>query len=129
MNAGRADRGARRRNPPWRNHRRLALRYVSSALSAPEREPLLDETTIDDAPPPWTAPPSDLGFEECAWCHRAIYRPALPCSVRPVGGLASMATVPGQGKRCQWELLTRTDCTHPRAAPERSANAQQGHGA
>jgi len=82
---------------------------------------LLDDDT--DFPPPWSSPPSDLGSEECGWCHRAIYRPAVPCSVRPVSGLATMDTLPGQGQRCQWELLTRCNvgskASHPSATPDR----------
>ena len=84
---------------------------------------MLDDTA--DESPPWTTEPGELGSAECGWCHRAIYLPALPCSVRPVAGLAAMVTVPGQGKRCQWELHTRRSGTgggqegasHPRANP------------
>lgn len=90
---------------------------------------MLDDTTADAALP-WTSQPSDLGSEDCGWCHRAIYRPALPCSVRPVGGLAAMPTVPGQGKRCQWELLTRrAGRADPSATVEHRMNARKGHGA
>lgn len=88
-----------------------------------EREPLLDDTA--DESPPWTTEPGELGSTDCGWCHRAIYQPALPCSVRPIAGLAVMDTVPGQGKRCQWELQTRhvtfghgqNGASHPRTDP------------
>ena len=43
----------------------------------------------------------------CNWCGRAIYVPAVPCSVRPVRGLVGMNTAPGLGDRCKWELTTR----------------------
>lgn len=36
-----------------------------------------------------------------------IYKPALPCSMGPIEGLADMETPPGLGARCKWELLTR----------------------
>ena len=56
---------------------------------------------------PWATGPSGQGSNDCAWCGRAIYVPALPCSTRPVDGLARMKTMPGQGQRCQYELSTR----------------------
>jgi hypothetical protein len=56
---------------------------------------------------PWTTPPTDRGDAICDWCGRAIYVPAVPCSVRPVRGLASMDTAAGLGDRCKWELTTR----------------------
>ncbi|MDB5696221.1 MAG: hypothetical protein JWN21_1764 [Sphingomonas bacterium] len=43
----------------------------------------------------------------CGWCGRAIYVPAVPCSVRPVAGLASIETASGMGDRCKWEANTR----------------------
>ena len=86
---------------------------------------MLDD--IAKSSPPWSTEPGEDGSAECGWCHRAIYLPALPCSVRPIAGLALMATVPGQGKRCQWELHTRlpvagrgpATAAHPRAAAAR----------
>ena len=84
-------------------------------LSQMEGEPLLDDTA--DGSPPWTTEPGELGSADCGWCHRAIYLPALPCSVRPIAGLAAMETVPGQGKRCQWELQTRIPDTGASAHP------------
>ena len=57
---------------------------------------------------PWTTEPSDLGYNRCGWCDRVIYLPALPCSVEPIDGLMSVATLPGQGERCKWEVATRT---------------------
>ena len=82
---------------------------------------MLDDTCGEA--PPWTTEPGDHGSTDCGWCHRAIYLPALPCSVKPIAGLAEMQTVQGQGKRCQWELLTRRPAvgcgqdpaSHPRA--------------
>ena len=56
---------------------------------------------------PWTTGPSGQGATMCAWCHRDIYGPALPCSVEPVEGLMRMKTQPGFGARCQYELSTR----------------------
>ena len=56
---------------------------------------------------PWMTPPTGMGGDICAWCDRMIYKPALPCSVVPVEGLAEMETPPGLGARCKWELLTR----------------------
>ena len=56
---------------------------------------------------PWSTGPSGQGSNDCAWCGRAIYVPALPCSIKPVEGLARMKTMPGQGQRCQYELSTR----------------------
>ena len=56
---------------------------------------------------PWMTEPSDLGFNQCRWCDRVIYLPALPCSTAPVEGLLQVATLPGQGERCKWELTTR----------------------
>ena len=81
-------------------------------LSPMEREPLLDDVAAES--PPWSTEPGEHGSADCGWCHRAIYLPALPCSVRPIAGLAAMPTVQGQGKRCQWELHTRV----PRAGQE-----------
>ena len=57
---------------------------------------------------PWSTPPSDAGHAVCGWCDRAIYRPAVPCSISPVPGLLTMPTQPGQGERCKFELATRT---------------------
>jgi hypothetical protein len=57
---------------------------------------------------PWATQPSDDGHAICGWCDRAIYRPAVPCSVKPVAGLLTMPTQPGQGERCKFELATRT---------------------
>ena len=56
---------------------------------------------------PWATQPTGQGSNECAWCGRAIYVPALPCSIQPVQGLARLKTMPGQGQRCQYELSTR----------------------
>ncbi len=56
---------------------------------------------------PWATEPQDMGSTTCAWCYRDIYQPAVPCSVRPVEGLARMKTTPGFGRRCQYELATR----------------------
>ena len=56
---------------------------------------------------PWRTEPSEQGSTTCAWCHREIYRPALPCSVEPVEGLLRMRTRVGQGERCKYELATR----------------------
>ncbi len=56
---------------------------------------------------PWMTPPSGLGGNNCDWCGRMIYEPALPCSIRPPAGLAEMETPPGLGARCKWELATR----------------------
>lgn len=61
-------------------------------------------------PLPWATQPSALGSTPCGWCDRAIYLPAVPCSVRPVAGLLTMPTQPGQGERCKYELATRTGC-------------------
>jgi hypothetical protein len=60
-----------------------------------------------DQPLPWTTQPSDQGDSECDWCFRAIYLPAVPCSVRPVDGLLEIPTQSGQGERCKYELVTR----------------------
>jgi hypothetical protein len=57
---------------------------------------------------PWATQPGAQGHTVCAWCDRAIYLPAVPCSVRPVAGLLDMPTQPGQGERCKYELATRT---------------------
>ncbi|HEU0045276.1 hypothetical protein [Sphingomonas sp.] len=57
---------------------------------------------------PWATEPGAQGHTVCAWCDRAIYLPAVPCSVQPVAGLLEMATQPGQGERCKFELSTRT---------------------
>jgi hypothetical protein len=59
-------------------------------------------------PLPWATPPTDLGDAICDWCGRAIYVPAVPCSVRPVVGLLAIDTGRGIGDRCKWELSTRT---------------------
>jgi hypothetical protein len=56
---------------------------------------------------PWATPPTDQGHAMCGWCGRAIYVPAVPCSVRPVAGLAGMETTSGLGDRCKWEVSTR----------------------
>lgn len=56
---------------------------------------------------PWTTGPSGQGATMCAWCHRDIHAPALPCSVAPVEGLMRLRTQPGFGARCQYELSTR----------------------
>jgi hypothetical protein len=68
-------------------------------------------------PPPWTTPPTDQGHAMCAWCGRAIYVPAVPCSVRPDPGLLTMNTGPGLGDRCKWELSTRTVTSEPGPRP------------
>ena len=70
---------------------------------------MLEEQAEGDPhePLPWATPPTDQGHETCDWCGRAIYHPAVPCSVRPVAGLAEMPTGPGLGDRCKWELRTR----------------------
>jgi len=56
---------------------------------------------------PWSTPPSGAGESECAWCHRMIYRPALPCSIQPIEGLLRAQTRQGQGERCKYELASR----------------------
>lgn len=56
---------------------------------------------------PWATAPTGQGHNQCEWCGRAIYLPALPCSIEPVEGLLRMKTMPGQGARCQYELGTR----------------------
>ena len=56
---------------------------------------------------PWRTEPTGQGSATCAWCHREIYRPALPCSVEPVEGLLRLQTRVGQGERCKYELATR----------------------
>lgn len=56
---------------------------------------------------PWATEPSAEGGIACEWCHRMIYRPALPCSVEPVEGLLRLQTRVGQGARCKYELSTR----------------------
>ena len=56
---------------------------------------------------PWTTPPGAAGSNECEWCHRTIYLPALPCSTQPVEGLLRMQTRVGQGARCKYELSSR----------------------
>ncbi|WP_419808919.1 hypothetical protein [Sphingomonas sp.] len=58
-------------------------------------------------PLPWRTEPSALGSTTCAWCHRDINLPALPCSTEPVEGLLRMNTRAGQGERCKYELSTR----------------------
>jgi hypothetical protein len=69
----------------------------------------IQDQGIDAAPLalPWTTPPSDLGSDNCRWCDRSIYLPAVPCSTRPVDGLLTMTTAPGLGDRCKYELSTR----------------------
>lgn len=56
---------------------------------------------------PWIAHPTEAGGNQCNWCHRMIYLPALPCSIEPVAGLLSMRTREGRGHRCKYELATR----------------------
>ncbi len=56
---------------------------------------------------PWNTGPSGQGSETCAWCDREIYRPAVPCSVSPIAGLAEIETAPGYGDRCKYEVQTR----------------------
>ena len=56
---------------------------------------------------PWATGPGDAGYTMCAWCDRAIYLPAVPCSTKPVEGLMRMELQPGTGARCQYELSTR----------------------
>lgn len=56
---------------------------------------------------PWATPPSGMGANPCAWCGRDIYLPALPCSIQPPPDLLAIATRPGSGERCKWEVLTR----------------------
>lgn len=56
---------------------------------------------------PWNTGPSGQGSAECTWCGRTIYAPAVPCSVRPIAGLADIATSPGLGERCKYEAATR----------------------
>lgn len=56
---------------------------------------------------PWATPPSGKGENECSWCHRVIYLPAVPCSIRPVTGLLGIQTRSGQGERCKYEVSTR----------------------
>lgn len=56
---------------------------------------------------PWNTGPSGQGSADCDWCGRAIYRPALPCSVAPIAGLATIETGPGLGDRCKYEFETR----------------------
>ena len=66
----------------------------------------IDRTTRQSFP--WnTGPTKGLGSTRCAWCDRTIYLPAVPCSVEPIAGLMEMATAPGMGDRCKWELSTR----------------------
>jgi hypothetical protein len=61
----------------------------------------------EEAHTPWATPPSGQGEHECTWCLRAIYMPALPCSIEPIEGLLRMETSAGQGNRCKYELGTR----------------------
>ncbi|URW74474.1 hypothetical protein M9980_07715 [Sphingomonas donggukensis] len=56
---------------------------------------------------PWNTGPSGQGAEECGWCGRFIYRPAVPCSVVPIAGLEDIETAPGLGERCKYEAATR----------------------
>lgn len=56
---------------------------------------------------PWNTPPSDEGFHVCAWCGRAIYSPALPCSVETVPDIAELLQPPCHGDRCLWEMRVR----------------------
>ena len=67
---------------------------------------------------PWMTEPSDLGFNRCGWCDRVIYLPAVPCSTEPVEGLLRVATLPGQGERCKYELTTRDPQCAPHAGQE-----------
>jgi hypothetical protein len=70
--------------------------------------PIDHEVGVPDAPAfPWATPPSGKGEDRCEWCGRDIYRPAVPCSVRPVPGLLSLDTRPGLGDRCKWEFRIR----------------------
>jgi hypothetical protein len=71
-------------------------------------QPTQDDDPRREQPPlPWRVQPTDQGHAMCGWCGRAIYVPAVPCSVRPVPGLSGMDTQPGLGDRCKWELSTR----------------------
>jgi hypothetical protein len=56
---------------------------------------------------PWTAQPSKLGSNLCAWCDRTIHLPAMPCASTPVEQLRDFVTAPGAGARCGWEIRTR----------------------
>lgn len=56
---------------------------------------------------PWDVPSMNGEYALCDWCGRAIYVPAVPCSVRPVDGLMTLETAPGLGDRCKWEMHTR----------------------
>jgi hypothetical protein len=58
-------------------------------------------------PLPWATGPTGAGSRRCEWCDRDINLPALPCSVKPVAGLAEMKLGAGVGQRCQYELATR----------------------
>ena len=69
--------------------------------------PLHDGERATAAPLPWEVPPSDAGHAVCGWCGRAVYVPAVPCSVHPSPGLLHLNTGPGLGDRCKWEVTTR----------------------
>lgn len=56
---------------------------------------------------PWNTGPSGQGSTDCGWCDRTIYKPAIPCSVAPIAGLAEIETAPGLGDRCKYEWRTR----------------------
>jgi hypothetical protein len=66
---------------------------------------------LDDTLPitalPWNTGPSGEGRSYCEWCGRHVYRPAQPCSVQPIPGIAAIPTLPGYGERCKWEARTR----------------------
>ena len=66
-----------------------------------------DAETQAQAALPWATAPSNQGEIDCAWCHRAIHAPALPCSVKAVKGIERIATGPGRGDRCKYEMRTR----------------------
>ncbi|WP_375381525.1 hypothetical protein [uncultured Sphingomonas sp.] len=73
----------------------------------PPRRTAHADTAVPEEPLPWSTGPQAMGSATCAWCDRDIHGPAVPCSVRPVDGLARMETSPGFGRRCQYELATR----------------------
>ena len=75
----------------------------------------------DDRHLPWMTEPSSLGSNRCGWCDRVIYLPALPCSIEPIEGLLHIATVPGQGERCKWELITRNPCLADEAGDDETS--------
>jgi hypothetical protein len=78
-----------------------------NVLTPMNRDLAQDRNTASVVPLPRTTPPTDDGHTMCDWCGRAIYIPAVPCSVSPVHGLAGMDATPGLGDRCKWELATR----------------------